>query len=504
MSQHLRISTDLVDVLASLPLMQQPEPRQQFMRQLRQQLDHRVDQRVELRDHPEPRRQCREIVDGCFPAPPMLWVVVEVVELFVPAAIQLRRLQRLLHERDVVDVLAEEDWLELRDRLQEIYPQDSGRLYQRATEHQLAAPPPWCEQAWDMFVHLSGQNAPASGLPPGMVFLLLLEQEVDSATAGLLRRRNQRMATELAVTAQLDRRRAVMNTGGDQPFERYVYLVIQVEPDQEPAGADPPERYLVSHYRQWYGGTGWHSQLRDRIQEVSGAELEDVVERVIEQMEEEWAGRREEVVIEFVLPIHLLNQDVAWWRKERARPELGWPEKVLAMDYPVVVRSLDRLREPRWHHAWRRRWERLQADPARSRLYRSQGGTDPTQLEAALASDLRWASLLLSEPPTMDASGDRTGLREVMTALRAGVPVIFWHRTEPTSDALWEDVHDMTADGQISRLPRHVRAARLAALRVDPDRRSGHRGRHLAVLWDDPDRMPEQLDRAGGSTREGS
>jgi hypothetical protein len=498
MTQPRRIETDLVDVLASLPLMQQPDSRQQFMRQLRQQLDHRADQQIVLEDHPEPRRQCVEIVTCCFPAPSMLWVVVEVVEFFVPAAIQLRRLQRLLHEREAVEVLAEEDWLELRDRLQEVYPQDAGRLYQRATEHQLAAPPPWCEQAWDMFVHLSGLMAPPSGLPPGMVFLLLLEQEVDSATAGLLRRRNQRMATQLELTVQLDRRRAVMNTGTDQPLERYVYLVIQVEPEQEPAGANPPDRYVVSQYRQWYGDNGWHSQPHGRIQGVSGAELENVAERVIGQMEEEWTNRRGDVVVEFVLPAHLLNADVAWWRKERAREYL--PEKVLAMDYPVVVRSLDRLREPRWHHAWRRRWERLQADPARSRLYRSQpGGTDFTQLEAALASDLRWSSLLLSEPPTMDTSD--VGVREVMTALRAGLPVIMWHRTQPTSDSFSEEVYDMTDDGQISRLPIHVRKARLAALRVDPDRRSDHLGRHLAVLWDDPDRMPEL---GPGSTRDGN
>jgi hypothetical protein len=334
----------------------------------------------------------------------------------------------------------------------------------------------------------------------------LLEQEVDTRTAALLRRRNQRLATTLALTADLDRLRAAMNTGTDRPLEPYVYLVIQVEPAQEPDGAsgfepDPQERYIVSEYRQWHGDDGWHSEPYSRIEGVSRTDLEAVVERVIRRMEEEWSDRRAEVVVEFVLPIHLLNADVAWWRKERATAYLD--EKVLAMDYPVVVRSLDRLREKRWHHAWRRRWEQLSTDPTHSRLYRSlSGGTDFTQLEAALSSDLRWGSLLLSEPPVVAASASRTGVREVMTALRAGLPVIIWHRRQPTSDALWEEIREMTADGQTFRLPVHVRRSRLAALQLPPEHRSSHSGRHLAVLWDDPERMPE-LDLAARPATEG-
>lgn len=509
--QRHRIETESVNVLAGMPVMQEPDSRRQLMRLLRQRLDHQV----AVMDIPEPRHQCVEIVHACLTVPAAWGMVVEVVKSLTPRAPELARLQELerewaslheqelrRHEHEVRDVLPEEDWSELRLALEAVRPTNLGRLYQRATGHRRSTPPVWCVNAWDMFVYLAGQNAPPHGLPREMAFLLLLEQEVDSTTAAMIRRRNQRQATAHGLTEELDRRRAAMNTGNDLPSDPFVYLVVQVEPDLEPGSAphhsDAPASYTVSHYRQWYGEESWHSQLRGHLRGVPQADLEMMVGQLVAQMEVEWRDRRAEVVVELVLPLALLNEDVAWWGTEPAAAYLE--ERVLTMSYPVVVRSLDRLREPRWHRAWHRRWELLWAEPAHSRLYRSRpDGPDYfTQLEAELSADPRWGSLVLSEPPTSDTV---TGRREVMTGLRAGLPVIIWHRTERTSDAFWEEIREMVASGGIARLPVHVRNSRLAALRTRPDHRASHVGRHLMVLWDDPERKPE-LDRPNGQIGE--
>ncbi|MFG1716039.1 hypothetical protein [Micromonospora sp. NPDC049203] len=471
-----RIEEELVELLSGMRLLQEADSRQQLVVRLRERLS---DQGLD--DYRNPRAQSAEIVRGCRGD---LGALVDVVALFGPAAAQLGRLHRLRHEMDVVELLTPEDWTRLRPALSTHRPDSLGWLYQRATAHTTATPPSWCVSAWDVFVYLTGQNAPARGLPPNMLFLVLLEHEVDTATARAIRDRNQRQASLLGLTGDLDLRRARVNAG-DQTPEPYVYLVIQVEPDLAPGSTV----YTVSHYRQWQGAQGWHSRRHGQLTDVAYADLEATVEWIVHQMEIEWSDRRADVAVELVLPVELLNEDVAWWRKEAASAHLE--QKVLAMDYPVVVRSLDRLRQPEWHRAWRRRWEHLQAEPAHSRLFRSRpdGTAYFTRLEAELTADLSWSTLLLSSAPATPPE-NRFGFKEVMTALRAGLPVIVWHRTRPSDTEFWEEIRDMTADGRIARLPVHARRARLDALALEPhtDR---HNGRHLVVLWDDPDRTPE-------------
>ncbi|MFI5833684.1 hypothetical protein ACIA5A_08395 [Micromonospora sp. NPDC051300] len=473
-AQRRRIEEELVDLLSGMRLLQEPDSRRLMVGKLRERLaQHGVN------DYANPRDQSIEVVRVCLGDLPAL---IDVVALFEPAAAQLGPLHRLRYEVDAFELLAAEDWTDLRPALTAHRPDSLGWLYQRATDHKTATPPSWCVTAWDVFVYLSGQNDPPRGLPPNMLFLVLLEHEVDTETARVIRHRNRRRASLLELTANLDRRRAQVNAG-DQTPEPYVYLVVQVEPDLAPGSAG----YTVSHYRQWQGAQGWHSRRHGQLTDVAYAELEATVERIVHQMEIEWSDRRADVAVELVLPVELLNEDVAWWRKEPASVHLE--QKVLAMDYPVVVRSLNRLRQPEWHRAWRRRWEHLQAEPAHSRLFRSRpdGTAYLTRLEAELTADPRWSTLLLSAAPT---PANPLGFKEVMTALRAGLPVIVWHRTRPSDTEFWEEIRDMTADGRIARLPVHARRARLDALALEPhaDR---HSGRHLVVLWDDPERTPE-------------
>ncbi|MEU5553897.1 MULTISPECIES: hypothetical protein [unclassified Micromonospora] len=478
-NQRRRIERELVDMLAAMPLMGHADSRRQMVQRLRRELHHgdRLD------DVANPRGQSLEIANACLGEPPEVDTLVELVRLFDPAADELPDLERLRYEADAIGVLADSDWAELRTALLAVRLAPLTRLLQRASEHKLASLPPWCANAWDVFVYLTGQNAPPRGLPPGMLFLALLENEVDSGTATLIRRRNRQEATSLGLTEELDRRRVLVNAGGEATT-RYAYLVIQIENDLEPGS----ERYTVSHYRQWHGGGEWNSKLRGRIPEVGYDDLESTVEQIVHQMEVEWADRPAEVAVELVLPIELLNEDVPWWRKERASQYLD--QKVLAMDYPVVVRSLDRLRTTSWRRAWLLRWDRLQAEPWNSGLYRSapDGPGYLTRMEADLNSDQSLATVVLSAPPTTDAEAT---VKEIMTALRAGLPVVVWHRTAPTDTDFWDEIRSMTARAGVVRLPELAKRSRLSALQAPPPEQERHHGRHLVVLWDDPYRTPE-------------
>ncbi|QSB15794.1 hypothetical protein JQS43_05505 [Natronosporangium hydrolyticum] len=507
-----RLEAELVEALAGLPVMQQPDSRQQLVRMLRR----RLGPDIPVYDIAEPRYQCVEIVEVCLASPDSWQVVIEVVASFHPHAPQLAQVVELQqewvklhdqllreHEEEVRDVLSEEDWAQLRALLTAIRPSQLGRLFQRATGHRAASPPIWCVDAWDIFVYLAGQYTPPESLPPEMVFLLLLEQEVDEEAAARIRRRNQRQASKFGLTAQLDQRRALTDRRADLPADPQLYVLIQVEQEWEPELGEnaEPAVFTVSHYRQWLGDESWHSPLRGVFPDVSRARLALVVEEIVAQVELEWADRRAEVAIEVVLPWQLLNEDIAWWPAERPAAYLG--ARVLAMTYPVVVRSLDRLRQRRWHGAWRRRWEQLRREPAGDRVYRSRphGADYFTTMEAELTGDARWGTLVLSEPP---APGAATGIQEVLTGLRAGLPAIIWHRSEPTTDRLWDELRELVGDGGTLRLPIHVRQLRLDALRAEPDQRDQHIGRHVVLLWDDPERRPEldgPEDRIGGANR---
>jgi hypothetical protein len=167
------------------------------------------------------------------------------------------------------------------------------------------------------------------------------------------------------------------------------------------------------------------------------------------------------------------------------------------MDYPVVIRSLERLRTPRWHRAWHQRWQRLQAAPATTRVYwsRPSGEDYFTRLETELKSDERVVSLILSEPPTV---ANRTGQQEVEAALRAGLPVIVWHRQDCTSPAFREGVTRLISDAGLAQLPARAKELRLEALRLEPKVRQDHIGRHLTVLWCDPERKPDPVGSSSG------
>ncbi|WP_250007950.1 hypothetical protein [Actinoplanes sp. M2I2] len=475
-----RIQTVLVGVLERTRLVRTQSSRQSLIEQLQDRVGH-----FSLREHSELRLQTAELVRACSRLIDGVPALVEVVEYLEPGTEEVDQLRRLRDEWEAADVLNEDDWTTLQPLLQNLTPTNLTVLYQRATEHRSPGPPSWCADAWQAFVHLAGQNAGPDGLQPSMNFLVLLEDQVDEKAARWIRLRNGRLATGQGLTQQLEERRAYLARGGEQPTASTAYLVVQVEPHLDPSGRE--EMYALSYFRQWHGADSWYSR-RGETSLVHLRDLEREVEQLIEQMEIDWSDRTGTVFVEFVLPWELLNVGVDRWRKETgsARPI------ALAMDYPVVVRSLERLRTQRWHRPWHQRWRQLLKAPAHSKVYWSHpSGKDYfTRLESELKADDRVVSLVLSEPP---AQRGETGQQEIEAALRAGLPVIIWHRGDCTSAEFREAVTSLVSDGGIGRLPLRAKELRHEALRLEPAQRDGHIGHHLTILWDDPERRPDAL-----------
>jgi transcriptional regulator with XRE-family HTH domain len=246
------------------------------------------------------------------------------------------------------------------------------------------------------------------------------------------------------------------------------YLVIQIDPDPITT-----ETYLLSHWRHL--GPDWQPERGpDRI--VSEVDLEPAVDQLIREAEDHWAGSSASIQLEFVLPTELLNLPVDQWLDDED------PHVPLGLRYPVVVRSLERIRTPRLHRRWRRRWDNLRPDMEPLLLSVTNEPTDLVRLAATLAADDN-ASVVAFRPPPEPADERR----DILASLRDGTPIVIWNRGRATPDEFEAAVRRLASSG-VEGIPEGLRSLRAEAYASDDP--SSHIGSHIALLWDDPTRVP--------------
>lgn len=207
-----RVQIELVNVLERTRLVRGQDSRQLLIDQVRDQLGP-----FPLREYAELRLQLVELARTCAQRADGIRFLVDVVVYLEPDTNDARDLRRLQDEWEAVDVLTEADWVELRPELETLRPENLTVLVQRATQHRLPGPPPWCDNAWQTFLHLAGYNPGPDDLPPSMAFLLLLEDHVDERVNRLIRNRNQRQAARVGIVEQLGYLQGAINNGEDEP-----------------------------------------------------------------------------------------------------------------------------------------------------------------------------------------------------------------------------------------------------------------------------------------------
>jgi hypothetical protein len=477
------IQGQIVDLLQACATLASEAGRQLLIELINTELGHPLP----LREQVTLRAQLVEIVSVCTKTPDGLAALVNAVALLEPETWGTVSLQLLLDEWQAAPLFSGDEWTTFRAVLGDVVIPELADLFAGATRFRLPRPAR-CKTAWQVLVYLANQNAGPDALPPSMVFLDQLAELMSADVAQQIRLRNWRRASELGLTPALNTAR--WHPSSNPPSQAAsAYLVIQLERDRM-----DDEQYVLSHWHQ-FPGDRWHP-VRGEDRYVHVGDLERAIEQLVFRVEESLSEGPGLMILEFILPWELLNAPVDWWLQETAS-ERPVP---LTMDYPVVVRSLERLRSRRWHRAWHARWRRLKQDPSSARvLWSTPVGDDyHTRLESELKSDEFVVSLVLSEPPAAEGSGRK----EVETALRSGLPVIVWHRSDCTGVAFREAVETLMANGGLAQLPLRAREFRRQALRLDPGARCRHVGRHLTVLWDDPERQPE-VSRSAGLLEEG-
>ncbi|MBL7497789.1 hypothetical protein I6A84_05995 [Frankia sp. CNm7] len=397
-------------------------------------------------------------------------------DLGVPAA-AVDELCRLVDRWEAAAALADlpDDLLaRLETELGGVPPGDVGHAYRQAVGDLPDTPPAHGDSAWAVLLHLAGRNAPAGGLPPYMPFLEAVRDRLRPDTATRVDEWNQRRAQTAELAAELDAARARRTLPAGP-----VHLIVQLERSQL-----HPGQTELTWWRQWPGIDGFEP-CGTRLVPLDEDELERVTEELVLDLEDSLADGENTVALEFILPLDLLHLPVDQWRKEI---DSVLPRSI-GMQYPVVLRSLERQRTRPWHRVWRLRWRQLAKGMADT--VHCGGGADehdPDRLQARILAEESMVALVLSGPPN-----ETPAVLQLRIALSCGLPVVAWHRGEQTRDDVADAIRAFLAavDGVgLTDLRDRLRRLRLEA-RLAPARWPDL-GRHLAVILDDPDRQPEQ------------
>jgi vWA-MoxR associated protein C-terminal domain/vWA-MoxR associated protein middle region 0/Effector-associated domain 2 len=462
----------VVEVLVEVGLADDASSRMRLIQVTGDRLARPLEVRLEVRQGTVGRDHLVEFVDACAKTQGGMAALARAVWVIWPGSHVCEQVCQLVGEPRVLELLPENALMHVRELLVGITIPQLPTLVSQAGGPGVP-PAPSVASAWEAFSHLAEFNAGADGFPPALAFVELVAQQVGGEVGAKLTGWNDEQARRLRLEPQLRPRRA--KCAARVPAESRLHLMIVVQHD-----AIDPNRYLLSYWRQ-DDPSEWQPAPGETLL-VKFDQLERGVDYLVVGAERAWSGHEAAVALEFVLPRALLNLPVHRWCKEH---DSGDP-RPLCLDYPVVVRPLERMLRSQWHRVWRLRWKMLMNDPSAARVHFGQPAdmAQPHLIDVALSDPQLALMVLTSAPPAQP----RPGVDELGAALRSGLPALVWH-PDASSEALREVVTRHFEGDGLGDLPGRVQALRRAGLQaseVSPDVNIAH---DLVVLWDDPHRV---------------
>ncbi|MGM1061830.1 effector-associated domain 2-containing protein [Saccharothrix sp. Mg75] len=470
----------LVDALSRVPVLADRASRNLVIRMVSAELR----ETLLVEEHPTATGHLFSLAEVCQQSPERLAALVRVVTKFEADSHAMTELRRIIAELTPLDLFPTSERARLFTLLSGVVVPDIADIYRAVagpTAPGLFGPTTYFE----VFRVLETLNARPDGIPRPLVFVEHLAAKVRTELAIELHRWNEAQAERMDRLDELLLIRRGLRPDVAEPLTPPVgapaYLVVRIG-REGPTG----DRYRVSHWRQLGEPQEW-SPLHG--EDVVGTldRVKQAVAALVEKVEDDWAQYGPDIRIEFVLDYENLNLDVDQWPWEND-PFLAQP---MGCRYPVVVRSLERMTTRRYHREWRQRWDELARQLAGARTLdraatcRAQSGAEAglRALQTRFNRERGLVSLVLSAPPRTGA----TGRDEVAVGVKAGVPLILWHRDDCGSAEFADLVESLLHDQDEDHLLERVRLARTTAYAEGPARR--HVGQALTVLYDDPRRL---------------
>jgi hypothetical protein len=281
------------------------------------------------------------------------------------------------------------------------------------------------------------------------------------------------------------------------------YVVVELRED-----VPNPDQYLLSIWLQ-HDADDENTVVDGRallVMDEQPLTIEEIPGHVGEQLRRvtgQRVGPIGALTVEFVLPYRLLEHPV-----DQFRMVLDATSGRLGSAFPVVVRSLDRIRNQMIHHRWRARWSwfrehRHSPDPKAISWVRLEG-SGRQAMEDALGRDPdgysdEYPVCLVLSAPARGGRGARGGWavpgapksgldRAVRDGIEIGMPVMVWCRVPGLTDQFLVEMANQLNGRPLAELPAVVQRLRHEA--TLPGRTEDHLGRHVSLMWDDADRLP--------------
>ncbi|MFC6088723.1 hypothetical protein Q5530_02335 [Saccharothrix sp. BKS2] len=470
----------LVDVLCRVPALFDREGRNLVIRMMSSELD----EPLFVEEHPMPVGHLFNLAEACHRTPERLSALVRSVSLVEQDSKPMAELRRIVGELTPADLFTTNDRARLFTLLAGVAVPDIADVY-RAVAGPFAPNLYGPTTPSEVFRILETFNAGPDGLPPPLVFLERLASGVRPELSIELQRWTYAQARTMDLVDELARARERLRSEAAVPLTpppgSPAYLVLRIS-SEGPTG----DRYRLASWRQLGNPHQW-APLPGRDFAGPLAEVKREVAATIEQVEDAWGQYLPAIRIEFVLDYENLSLDVEQWPWENA-DHLVRP---MGCRYPVVVRSLERMVTRRYHREWRERWGELarqlerNSRVAHASTCRAPAGVDDELRELLSLFDRErgLVSLVLSAPPDPDAAGRDP----VAAGVRAGVPLVLWHREDCGSAEFGALVESLLHEEDERHLLERVRLVRTTAFAEGPARR--HVGAALTVLYDDPTRL---------------
>jgi hypothetical protein len=447
-------------------------------------------------EHPQCAAHLFSIVETCHNRPDGLATLLFVLEQIEPGTRAIVEVRRIITEMSALEAWSPGERQRLFGLLSGVVVPDIAHVYRFVAGSN--APVLRMQTTYsEVFLALETLNAGPDGVPKPLLFVEHLAVRVRAELAAELRRWVDVQAVRMGISDEVHAvRKSVGGQVSDKPgsFGSHAYIVFQLQ-REGPSNA----LFRLSHWRQRDLSNGWYPK---RGSDFVG-KLDDVKRQVaslVEAAESDWAPYDVDIRVEFFLPRDLLNLDVDQWQWEA---ESDFPEP-MGCHFPVCVRSWDRMVARKWHRQWYIRWKRLMNQVGGESVLAPESGLwgtpgDVPNLRQLTSYFERMsevvAQVLAAPPAAFPASFD-----EVAVGLRAGIPVMVWHREDCGLEDFVATAKDLLYAENPGKLLDRVRLVRTNAFASDT--RNPHVGSHLAVLWDDPERVvvpdrpgpPEEVD----------
>lgn len=212
------------------------------------------------------------------------------------------------------------------------------------------------------------------------------------------------------------------------------------------------------------------------------------------KMLDEACGLCDSFTIEFFLPAKLLNQDLDFWEFEENTDideEENFGTTLIGHTYPVILRSAARLKSDylkKYRGAWQLKCQKVMeyaGQPAHDLLVAADDRHhDEIYKELLNSTQVKFGIHLVKERLYFGKGSNFAALQKV------AAPVAIWLRQDMETAYCMKIVENVLRH-PLTELPEIVRQMRVDSIGCRPEEHIGH---HLALIWDDFDRLPPYTD----------